>query len=50
MEAKRFGFAVAMGLLEEFSAVGMAKFMQENMGERVTTRAFFDAADHSFGG
>lgn len=38
----------AMQLLEEFNAGGMAKFMQDNLGQTVTTQSFFDAVDTAF--
>jgi len=41
-------FTIAMELLEQFNAGGMAKFMQDNIGGRVTTRTFFDVVDQAF--
>lgn len=41
-------FDTAMRLLEEFNSSGMAKFMQENIGQTVTTQTFFDAVDQAF--
>lgn len=42
-------FAVAMRLLEEFNASGMATFMTQNIGKQVMTSSFFEKVDNAFG-
>lgn len=41
-------FGIAIRLLEAFNARGMAKFMQNNIGQTVTTQSFFEAVDEAF--
>ncbi len=42
-------FAVAMRLLEQFNTSGVAAFMAENIGKRVTTSDFFKQVDNALG-
>jgi ribonuclease T2 len=41
-------FHISMRLLKEFNEGGMAAFMSDNIGETVTSRAFFEAVDKAF--